>query len=366
MATDLKGTAVGTLGKTPEEQALNNGIALAKQLQTLFPAPAPSEGVNPQTFFAPLLADIQNAPAPEAAPVPDTRLTLGRALGLFATNVGAQLTGQPAVGFPYLLQRKQQAEEIERQNVAQSNAFKQTQYAQFLTTRQGILQAAYQKALQNEEFDKAAQIQERKFVLDTALGQLQQQQAFAQQRALAQLDNQGKTDVAKISGILDFLGSRAASAGLSYGQRTSLSPSDESNAIFKLMDATNQIDLKLQPEGGVWIFGNKVPTDEEMGAQLRTMGAALSLPSQNVRDLALNMIQGTLQARYGNNTAAKVKFLQSQGLSILAPTANEAPLANPPSSIEAQGNPNATKAYFSRVRATEGLNSAAPPESTRP
>lgn len=370
---DLKGTAVGTLGTTPEERTIKQGTDFAQKLEAMFPLPKRPE-LDTQAFFQPLLDQINGLKGPAPQAVPDTRLNAGTALGLFAMNQGAQVLGKNSDAFNILLGRVQNAEQIQRENVQAQNAFEQQKQLQYLSVRSQILEAAYNKALEDQKYDLAAKTQERLFVVQSGLDRLAAVTKAANDKALAELDISGKVQVAKISGILDFLARTVRASGESYGSRTQLSANDEANAIKDLVDATNQIDLKLPPQGGFWTFGKAVPSDQEMGAQLRTMAASLYLPSQNVRDLALEMIRGTLQARYGDNTDAKVKFLKSVGLDVLAPTSslpNTAPIiSGETQAAESSAAPASSTGQPSRplpaARAAPNINNLPNPQSAFP
>lgn len=337
MAAPIKGSATGTMQgqdvrPTEMERLAAEGAQTAQKLLAAYTTPPAMTQPNPEDTFTPLVREIQNSPNPAPLPLPAAP-TGGRLLaGLLATNIGGFVNKNPqatAQTLDAVIQKLNTRESVARANVAQQNQADSDRQYQLLQLREKILSTKLQQEMDAGKATQADKTAKELLVVQTALSHVDNAIQNAQQTKLTGMQLAAQEKIAKMNGLFDFLSRlpRALTTGDQAGG--GMSPDAESNEINKLVDFTNQIDLKLQPDKGLLGFGPKTPSDEEMSGFMRTFGAYLSSPSQRVRQSALYFMQGALQDRFKDNQQAKLDFLQKYGLVVLQPTVT-APQAQQP------------------------------------
>ncbi len=318
MAT-MKGSATGTLKgmdtkPTEMEQLASEAAATAKSILDAYTTKPEPVVTDYEKAYAPLQEAIQKVPNPEPAPLPSAPEGATLGLGLLATNLAAVAARNPNLaqaGLETAQGRIQGKEAVQRGNVAQLNQADAARQAALLSVREQILTAKMQDEIANKKAGQADKTAKELFVVQTALAHVSDRLKAREQAQMtdAQLTVQERT--ANMEAKFRFLGTVL---GLDKPEAGGgVSPMDEAKEIKDLNDFTTGIDLKLTPEGA-WVFSKKVPSDEEMTGHVRVVNSYLSSPSQRVRAAALFDLKNMLQAKYGNDQAAKQKFLIENGL----------------------------------------------------
>ena len=321
MATPMQGSASGTLQgqnvrPTEMERLAAEGARMAQQLLTQYTAPpTPTDTSRVEQTFAPLQAEIAATPPPAPVEVPSAPSGLGLLSGLFATSVAGSILRDPQVrqeGLNTAKGRIEGAEAARNFNIAQRNKADQERNTALLAMREKILTTKLQQELANEEAAKADKTTKELFIVKTALDHIASEVKFQQEQSMTREELQARERIGKHSDLMGFLGQLVPKGGSDASGGMTIEA--EANEIAKLVDFTNTIDLKLQPETGMYGFGRKMPSEEELNAMMGTSQSYLSSPSQRVRASAVYYINNTLQARFGDDQKKKLEYLQKVGL----------------------------------------------------
>lgn len=339
---NIKGSAVGTLTgqdvrPTEMERLAAEGASTAQALLKAYSSTPTYVGPDVEKAFAPLVSDIQNSPNPEPLPLPDAPTGARLALGLIGNSLAGRFNAPVSQEIlKTTIDKLNNREAVGRANVAQQNQANADRQAQFLALREKILSTKMQQELEAGRAAQADKTQKELFVVQSAMDHIKTalDQKFEMQKTAAQIA--GEERVAKMNGLFQFLSQlpRDLVAGDKAGG--GMTADQESQEINKLVDFTDQIDMKFQPDKGILGFGAKKPSDEEMSGFMRTFSAYLSSPSQRVRQTSLYFLQSALQDRFGDNAQKKLDFLQKYGLAVIAPAAQTPPATPPAPAAPAQ------------------------------
>ena len=316
---DMKGSATGTMKgmdtkPTEMEQLAAEGAETARKLLAAYTSTPQAQTTDYEKAYAPLKEEIQNNPPPADVPVPSAPEGAALGLGLLATNLAAVAARNPNLaqaGLDTAKSRIEGREQIQRGNAAQRNQADAARQAGLLALREQILTAKLNEDIANGKAGQADKTAKELFVVQTALGHVSDRLKAEEAKGLTDAQLTVQERVANMEAKFRFLGTVL---GLDKPEAGGgMDPKAEADEITKLNDFTTSIDLKMTPEK-TWVFGKKVPNDEEMTAHVRAINSYLSSPSQRVRSAALFDLKNILQAKYGDDQAAKQKFLVENGL----------------------------------------------------
>lgn len=316
MAT-MKGSATGTMKgmdsrPTELEQMTKEAADTAKKILDAYAPPQnAADQPDAEKILGPLKDDINAMAAPQDEPLPSAPSGAALGFGLLATNLAAAAARNPMLaqaGLESAKGRIEGREQVQRNNIAQRNQADAARQVALLSLREKILTEtlATQKGA---AADKAAK---ELFIVQMALGHVSDRLKAKEQAAMTDEQLTVQERIANMQAKFQFL-----SSVLGMDQPSASGGMDaktEADEITKLNDFTTSIDLKLNPDTNVWQFGKKVPSDEEMTGHVRVINSYLSSPSQRVRGAALFDLKNLLQAKFGNDQAAKQKFLIENGL----------------------------------------------------
>lgn len=318
MAT-MKGSATGTMKgmdtkPTEMEQLAAEGAETARKLLAAYTSAPADATTDYEKAYEPLKQDLENTPLPQDVALPSAPEGAALGLGLLATNLAAVAARNPNLaqaGLDTAKGRIEGREAVARGNVAQRNQADAARQAGLLSLREQILTAKLNEDIANGKAGQADKTAKELFVVQTALAHVTDRIKAKEQASLTQTELNAQAGIAKMEATFRFLGTVLGLEKPEAGG--GLDPKVEADEITKLNDFTTQIDLKLTPDQQ-WVFSKKAPNDEEMAAHVRVLNSYLSSPSQRVRSAALFNLKNMLQAKYGDNQAAKQKFLIESGL----------------------------------------------------
>lgn len=308
----IKGSATGTMNgmdtkPTEMERLAKEAADTAKSILDAYSGPP--EAVDAEKTLAPLEEAIKATPAPADLPLPSAPSGGNLFGGLLATNLAAVAARNPnlaTLGLETATNRIAGREQVQRANTIQRNQADAERQLAFLSLREKILT----EKLAGEKAGSADKTAKELFVVKTALDHVTNTLGERAKANMSREELAAQERIAKMESTFRFLGTVL---GMDQPQAGGgMDPKNEIDEITKLNDFTTQIDLKLNPEG-TWTF-KKVPSDEEMTSHVRIINSYLSSPSQRVRGAALFNLKNMLQAKFGNDQAAKQKFLIENGL----------------------------------------------------